>query len=78
MRIYCGTKPLPAAYDVAGTPYQCLKKGFGAGLHSTRKQGAVYMYILGLVVAVVVTSGLVFGLWYIMAAKKNINEEQPL
>tara|TARA_B100001059_G_C17537685_1_gene428792 strand:+ start:110 stop:406 length:297 start_codon:yes stop_codon:yes gene_type:complete len=31
-RLYCGNKhELPSDYDDFGSPYDCLKKGFGAG-----------------------------------------------
>lgn len=31
-RLYCGNKDsLPSGYDDFGSPYDCLRKGFGAG-----------------------------------------------
>ena len=36
---YCGTKPnIPRGYSRRGTNYECLRKGFGAGICSIYKQ----------------------------------------
>jgi hypothetical protein len=35
---YCGTKPnIPRGYSRRGTNYECLRKGFGAGICSIYK-----------------------------------------
>lgn len=34
-RIYCGKSGiLPPGYDRFGTPFECLRKGYGAGIHA--------------------------------------------
>lgn len=36
-RTYCGNQPqVPVGYDRVGTPYQCLRKGYGVCLYSGR------------------------------------------
>lgn len=38
MRVYCGTKQqAPDGYDRIGTPFQCLRKGYGVCLYSGKK-----------------------------------------
>ncbi len=37
--MYCGDKKeLPVGYDIFGSSYNCLRKGFGAGMYSERKK----------------------------------------
>ena len=43
--VYCGNGPVPKRkdnddtyYSGLGTPYQCMQKGFGAGMHSEKNK----------------------------------------
>jgi len=37
LNIWCGNPPKPAVYRRIGTPYECLRKGYGIGKHSTHQ-----------------------------------------
>ena len=40
--IYCGLQnPIPNGYSRAGNPYECLKKGFGAGMYSVFSENEI-------------------------------------
>jgi hypothetical protein len=34
---FCGIKPLPNGYSRYGNRYECLKRGFGGGLHKVMR-----------------------------------------
>jgi CCR4-NOT transcriptional regulation complex NOT5 subunit len=36
--VYCGSGNLPPNYDRMGTSLECMKKGFGGGMHSERRK----------------------------------------
>lgn len=37
-KVWCGKGTRPSAYSKTGTPYDCMKIGFGAGMHSERNK----------------------------------------
>lgn len=54
VKIFCGNGDVvPAGYDQLGTRYQCLQKGFGAGLHKSSgahsSQPSIVWLIIGIV-----------------------------
>lgn len=54
--IYCGTKRIPAGYGRYGSRYECLRRGFGAGMYRNettypyRKWGLVLLITIALIV----------------------------
>lgn len=55
-RIFCGNgRAVPPGYTALGTRYECLRRGFGTGLHARRTSFVTTLGWLGLgIVAVVV------------------------
>ena len=50
--IFCGTKQLPVGYGRYGNLYECLKRGFGAGMnvkdktYPFRKLGMIFIVVI--------------------------------
>lgn len=55
VKIFCGNGDIvPAGYDQLGTRYQCLQKGFGAGLYkSSGAQSRSKLPIVWLIIGIV-------------------------
>lgn len=71
--IFCGSKAVPAQYARRGTPYECLRKGYGGGKYTERRNNrATQMtYIL---VAIIVTGCVAVGA---LAYIDHIYPEKP-
>lgn len=61
VKIFCGNGDIvPAGYDRLGTRYQCLQKGFGAGLYkssglqSRRDTSSTWWIVFGIAAIVLV------------------------
>jgi len=61
VKIFCGNGDIvPPGYDQLGTRYQCLQKGFGAGLYKSRAPSVPWWGIAGLLVLLVLVLVVVY------------------
>lgn len=79
MRVYCGTKlHLPEGYDMFGTPYECLKKGFGVGMYKNKKSSNIWLYLF-IAVLLCLTALVMYTIiteYSRETFKKNINDKK--
>ena len=55
VKIFCGNgDTVPPGYNQLGTRYQCLQKGFGAGLYKSRTSSSVPWWSIAAIAAVAV------------------------
>lgn len=69
--IFCGIKQLPQGYGRYGNRYECLKRGFGAGMNINEKK--IPFRKFGLII-IVITIIILCYLYY----KNNKSEEQKM
>lgn len=76
VKIFCGNGDIvPAGYDQLGTRYQCLQKGFGAGLYkSSGAQSRSKLPIVWLIIGIV---GIILILIFVLC-KRTKEKDQKL
>lgn len=69
--IFCGMKQLPQGYGRYGSRYECLRRGFGAGMNKNEKSYPFKKYVI--VILVVILCIMLYN-WY--QSKKQVNDSK--
>lgn len=72
-KVFCGNSDLaPVGYDRVGTRYECLRKGFGAGMYSQiNKRSYRSIIIILLLITIIILAGILFYLYKQHERKRN-------
>lgn len=71
--IFCGMKQLPQGYGRYGSRYECLRRGFGAGMNRNEKTYPLKKYVI--IILIVILCIMLYN-WY--RSKKQTTESEKI
>jgi hypothetical protein len=77
VKIFCGNgNIIPPGYDQLGTRYECLKKGFGAGMYKSRVQTQIPSESVGIPWLIIGISAIVLVVIFVSYKRTKEKDEE--
>lgn len=79
VKIFCGNGDIiPPGYDQLGTRYECLKKGFGAGMYKSRVQKQIPTESVGIPWLIIGISAVILVVIFVFFYKRTKEKDKEL